>query len=115
PELYERRNAAVATVRRPPTVVLQPDRAFRGQIGQGDLRYHRLAIQEEGDVAALHRQLEGVPLTDVVVGVHPRSHCRLEGRRRLRIGTVAVHLARSHRPAPDVELRATEAARQQSG
>ena len=115
PELHERRNAAVATVGRPPAVVLQPDGAFGRQIGQRDLGNHGLAIQQERDIAALHRQLEGVPLADVVVGVHPRGHRRLEGRRRLRIGPVAVHLARSHRPAPDVELRAARAARQQSG
>ena len=52
----------------------------------------------------LDGDLEGVPLADVVVGIHLWRGGGLDRRGHLGIRAVAVHLARADRPAPDVEL-----------
>ncbi len=85
-------------------MVLEGDRPSRGNAGQLRVRDHLDAVQHHGQPIAAHRDLEGVPLADVVVRIAPRCRARAHLRRHRGVRAIAVHLAGSTRPAPDVHL-----------
>src|SRR5262249_17976320 len=90
-------------------VMLQRERAALRHAGQLRLRDDLLAVEHDREPRAAHRDLERVPLADVVVGVALRRDAGAHGGGHRAIGPVAVHFARSDRPAPDVDLRLARA------
>src|SRR5687768_6839111 len=96
------------------SMMLQRDLADRRQARQIRFVDDEFAVEYYTDCAPLHRDLERVPLADVLVGIYLRRYRRYYFRRHLRIGAIAVEFSRPDGPAPDVDLRLTGSAQENS-
>src|SRR5437773_12336037 len=62
----------------------------------------RLPVQDHGEAVAHHRDLEAIPLADVLVRELLRCNARTDGDRHLVVRAIPVDFPGAHGPAPDV-------------
>ena len=86
----------------PAAVVLEGERAGRGETRELRVFDHGFSVEDDGETFAAEGDFKGVPFADGFVGADFRGDAGADGGRHFGVHAVAVHFAGADGPAPDV-------------